>query len=290
MPVARTILLAGFLGLALAVSAATGAAPDGAAPEGTAPEGKPSSDERSDESNSGYGHLKPLLMEAEPLAPLPGKRRGGDSPAPADAAATPAVRVDPKTHTVRAPVHVTHARGVVEWLLSAGERHAETSVLLARCPVRALARALEQAGLAEGGPPQPVGEDAARPPAGPAVRLTLVFAGAEGAPTRLPAEDLLAAGSDGTALPPGRWVYVGPRTVADGQILLAELSGSLVTTALRDTSAMIYRVPASSPGKPLYVKAYYARPKAVPSEVTEAVLEIRPAAASSEPREPEPQT
>jgi len=280
MPAARTILLASWLGLALAVSAAGGAAPGGSAPGGAAPEGETSNEARSDESKSGYGHLKPLLMEAEKTAPLPGKQGDKDRPAPADAAGTPAVHVDPKAHTVRVPVRVTHARGVVEWLLSAGGRHVRTSVLVARCPVRALARALKKAHLPQGRPPVPVGEDAARPPVGPAVRLTLCFSKPGGTPGRLPAEDLLAAASDGTPLPPGRWIYVGPRTVAEERILLAELSGSLATTALRDTSAMIYWVPASPRGKPLYVKAYYARPKAVPAEVTEAVLEIRPAAAS----------
>jgi len=267
MPVARAIVLVGCLGLTLAVSAA------GAAPEGAA----------SDEPRGGYGHLKPLVMEADKLAPPAGKRPDGDRPAHGDAGPPPAVRVDPKTRTVRVPVRVTRARGVVEWLLSAGVAHTRTSVLVTRCPVRAVARALEQAGLAEGRPPEPVGDDAARPPDGPAVRLTLRFAGADGAPTRLPAEDLLAAASDGTPLPRGRWVYVGPQTLADGKVLLAELSGSLVTTGLRDTSAMIYWVPASSREAPLYVKAFYGRPEVVPAEAREAVLEIRPVAAKSKP-------
>ena len=267
MPVARAIVLVGCLGLTLAVSAA------GAAPEGAA----------SDEPRGGYGHLKPLVMEADKLAPPAGKRPEGDRPAHGDAGPPPAVRVDPKTRTVRVPVRVTRAGGVVEWLLSAGVAHTRTSVLVTRCPVRAVARALEQVGLAEGRPPEPVGDDAARPPQGPAVRLTLRFRGADGAPTRLPAEKLLAAASDGTPLPRGRWVYVGPQTLADGKVLLAELSGSLVTTGLRDTSAMIYWVPASSREAPLYVKAFYGRPEVVPAEAREAVLEIRPVAAKSKP-------
>jgi len=267
MPAARTIILAGCLGLALAVSAVGAAASDGAA---------------SDESRGGYGHLRPLVMEADKLAPPAGKRQDGDRPAHGDTGPRPAIRVDPKTHTVQVPVRVTRARGVVEWLLSAGVAHTRTSVLVTRCPVRAVARALGQAGLAEGRPPKPVGDDAARLPHGPAVRLTLVFSGAHGAPTRLPAENLLAAASDGTPLPRGRWVYVGPQTLADGKVLLAELSGSLVTTGLRDTSAMIYWVPASPREAPLYVKAFYARPEAVPAEASEVVLEIRPAATKSE--------
>jgi len=282
MLAARSLFFAGCLSLALAVSTAAAAAPEaapagGAAPDGAAPEG-----EAAGESQSGYGHLKPLLMDPDRVGGS-GRRLAGPGDRPSDAGDRPSVRVDPKARTVRVPVRVTHARGVVEWVLSAGGRHARMSVLLTRCPVRTVARALEQTGLAEGRPPTLVGEDAARPPRGPAVRLTVRFRQPDGSWATLPAEALLAAASAGTPLPPGRWVYVGPQTLADGKVLLAELSGSLVTTGLQDRSAMIYWVPASSGEEVLYVQAYYGRVEAVPGEVTEAVLEIRPAAASPEP-------
>jgi hypothetical protein len=270
MPALRTILFAGFLGLAMTVSpaAAAGAVRDAAPAEGAGPAARPSED-----SQGGYGHLKPLLIEADKVPPRAGTgSEGGES-----GDGRTAVRVDPKTHTVEVPVRLTRAEGVVEWLLSAGGKHPRTSVLSARCPVRALARALEAAGLAAGRPPAPVGDDAARPPEGPSVRLTLRFRAPDGGPKRIPAEALLAAAPDGTPVPDGRWVYVGPQALADGKVLLAELSGSLVTTALRDTSAMVYWVPAAPDDGPRYVKAYYARPKAVPAGVTEAVLEIAPA-------------
>jgi hypothetical protein len=268
MPAPRIVLLAGFLGLAMTASPAAGAATDAAPAVGAAPALKTSK-----EPQGGYGHLKPLLIEADKAAPRAGKGPEGSEPGDGRTA----VRVDPEMHTVEVPVRLTRAEGVVEWLLSAGGKHPRTSVLAVQCPVRALARALEEAGLSAGRPPVPVGDDAARPPQGPAVRLTLRFRAPEGGPKRIPAEDLLAAVPDGTPVPDGRYVYVGPQALADGKVLLAELSGSLVTTALRDTSAIIYWVPAGPEDGPRYVKAYYARPKAVPAGVTEAVLEIAPA-------------
>ncbi|MFO8012761.1 MAG: YdjY domain-containing protein [Phycisphaerae bacterium] len=274
MPAARTILLAACLGLTLAVSPAAGAAPDAGPAGDGARDREPSKD-----SQGGYGHLKPLLIEADSVPPRAGTGSGGEGTGDARTA----VRVDPEAHAVEVPVRLTGADGVVEWLLSAGGKHPRTSVLAARCPVRALTRALEASGLEAGRPPAPVGDDAARPPDGPAVRLTLRFRGPDGEAKRVPAKDLLAASSDDTPVPDGRWVYVGPQALADGKVLLAELSGSLVTTALRDTSAMVYWVPAATDDGPRYVKAYYARPKAVPAGVTEAVLEIRPAAPRDEP-------
>ena len=273
MPAARTIVLTGCLGLALAVSAAGGSARGAAAPEAA-----PSGTGRAKASGSGYDYLKPLLMEADAASP----RSGSSDAADRDAAGRTAVRVDPAARAVAMPVRVTHARGAVEWLLSAGTKHRRMSVLLARCPVRSLARALEEAGLKGGRPPEPVGEDAARPPEGPAVRLTLRFDTPDGTPGRVPAEDLLAAAPDGTPLPTGRWVYVGPQTLADGKILLPQLSGTLVTTALRDTTGLVYWVPSAAGDGPRYIEAFYARKGVVPAGVTEAVLEIRPA------REPKP--
>ena len=281
MPAPRTILLAGCLSLALAVSTVPAAAPEADPAEDASPDA-----EASKESRSGYGHLKPLLMEAERVAPHGGKGHEGGRLADGTGSRPLAVHVDPKTRTVRVPVRVTGARGVVEWLLSAGGRHERMSVLVTWCSARAVARALEQAGLAAGRPPEPVGEDAARPPAGPAVSLTLRFRGPYGSPAHVSAEALLADKSDGTPLPKGRWIYVGPQTLADDAVLLAELSGSLVTTALRDTSALVYWVPASSGEGPSYVKAVYDRRGAVPAGVTEAVLEIRPVASPAEPSAP----
>jgi len=280
MPAARHLLLAGGLSLALAVSAA-GAAPgadpaEGGAPARPAPDAKPSGP-----SQGGYRHLKPLLLEADAAALRTGK--DGRGAAAEKAADRSVVRADPATHTVTVPVRLTRARGVVEWLLSAGGDHARMSVLVARCPIRALARAMEEAGLSAGRPPRLVGDDAARPPQGPAVRLTLRLRGPDGTAIAAAAQDLLAATPDGTPLPDGRWVYVGPQWLADGKVLLAELSGSLVTTALRDTSALVYWVPTTSGEGPLYVKAVYARREGVPAGVTEAVLEIRPAAPAVSP-------
>jgi len=280
MPAARPILFAGCLGLALTVSAA-GAAPgadpaEDGAPARPAPDAKPSGP-----SQGGYRHLKPLLLETDD-ASRTGK--GGRGAAAEEAAGRSVVRVDPDTHTVTVPVRLTRARGVVEWLLSAGGDHTRMSVLVARCPVRVLARALEAAGLTAGRPPKPVGEDAARPPQGPALRLTLRLRGPDGSAGAIPAQDLLAATPDAAPVPDGRWVYVGPQALADGKVLLAELSGSLVTTALRDTTGMIYWVPTAGADGPRYVEAFYARPGAVPAEAREAVLEIRPEASQPEAR------
>jgi hypothetical protein len=272
MPAAGRILFAGVLGLVLALALtgdAVSAASAGTPAEGGTPEPKAAPDSR-----GGYDHLKPLLIEADDPSAGTGKNGDGDGGGGDDPTA---VHVVPQTRAVRMPVRLTRAPGVVEWLVSAGDKHPRTSVLLARCPVRALARALTRAGLDAGRPPVPVGDDAARPPDGPTVRLTLRYRAPDGTGKRLPAAHLLSATPDGEPLADGRWVYVGPQALADGKILLAELSGSLVTTSLRDTSGMVYWVPASSNDGPLYVEAFYARPKAVPKGVGEGMLEIRPA-------------
>ena len=69
--------------------------------------------------------------------------------------------------------------------------------------------------------------------------------------------------------------------LADGKVFLSGLSGSVATTNLRDTSAMVYWVPAQADAGAIhYVKAFYARPEAVGAEAPEWVLEIRPVAPS----------
>ncbi len=224
-------------------------------------------------------HLKPILVETDDLGtsgrkqPARPDRKGAEATKPADRP----IHVDARTRTVRLPVRPTGAKGVVEWLLTVSGRHQATAVLVTGHPFRAVARAMEKATFARGRHPEPVGTDAARPPRGPALRLTLVAEGPNGRPVRVPAERLLAAGSDGKPLGKGRWVYTGPRTVDEGRVVLASPSGSVVTTDLRDVHAMVYWVPAEAAGGPVYARAVYARAEALPAGTGPWTLEIRPA-------------
>jgi len=231
-------------------------------------------------SRNPYGHLKPVLVPAE----------GPDAPAGKQAAdtrrQTAGIDVDPEGHTVRIPVRATGSRGVVEWLLTSSGRYPQTACLVTFASARRIAQAFAKAGLASGHPPAPVRADAAHPPKGPALRLTLVTRRADGQTVRIPAETLLGATSAGKPLGPGRWVYVGPRSLADGKVLLSELSGSIATTNLRDASAMIYWVPAQETPGPLYVRAYYGRPKPRLEDAGSFTLEIRPAAAKASAASP----
>jgi len=225
-----------------------------------------------------YRHLKPLLVEQNDLQPFTGGKAAAPPAAPAEADRPPPIAVDAAARTVRIPVRPTRAKGVVEWLLVASGKHAALAVLVTECSARDVADAFAKAGLDGGDHPVPVGDDAARAPGGPALRLALVARGADGRAVRIPAERLLSATSGGKPIPDGRWVYAGPATLDDGKVLLSGLSGSVATTNLRDTSAMIYRVPAQADaGGVHYVQAFYAQPAAVPAEASDWVLEITPA-------------
>jgi len=226
-----------------------------------------------------YRHLKPLVVEQHDLRPFTGGKQARPS-RPAETDRWPPIEVDAASHTVRVPVRPTGAKGVVEWLLAASGKHAGLAVLVTDWPARAVADAMGRAGLKEGAHPVPVDEDAARAPKGAALELDLVGRGADGRVIRIAADRLLAATSDGKPVAPGRWVYAGPATLDDGKVLLSGLSGSVVTTHLRDTTAMIYWVPDQADGSIHYVKALYARPGMVPAEASDWVLEIRPAQAS----------
>ena len=58
---------------------------------------------------------------------------------------------------------------------------------------------------------------------------------------------------------------------------VTELSGSIVTTNLRDQTAMIYWVPKSPPDAQPYVAAFYASGATLLGEKEKCELEIRPA-------------
>jgi len=198
---------------------------------------------------------------------------------PAAAKPTAAVRVDEKARTVRIPVRFTRATGVVEWLLSAGAAHPTTSVLMTECPVGNVAEAMAKIGLAGGTRPQWVGDDRARPPAGTAVAIDIVVKDGAGKESRIPAGRFLCAGSGGQPLGEGAWIYVGPQMVREGdsQIVVTDLSGSLITTNLRDSSAMIYWVAKGGSDPAPYVTAYYASGAALSGGGETCEVEVRPA-------------
>jgi len=223
----------------------------------------------------------------ERLAPVvfgtdDGRPRTRPAPAAEPGAVRPAqaVRVDEKVRTVRIPARFTRATGVVEWLLSAGTAHPATSVFVTDCPVRDVAGALAKIGLAGGTRPQGVGDDRARPPAGPAVTIEIVVKDGAGNESRIPAGRFLCAGSGGQPLGEGAWIYVGPQTVRENesQLVVTELSGSLITTNLRDSSAMVYWAATSGSDPASDLSACYASSAALPGGGEACEIEMRPAA------------
>ncbi|MCX5684983.1 MAG: YdjY domain-containing protein [Planctomycetota bacterium] len=204
---------------------------------------------------------------------------------PAAAKPAPVSGVDEKARMVRIPARFTRATGVVEWLLSAGAAHPATSVLVTDCPVRDVAGALAKIGLVSGARPQPVGDDRARPPSGSAVAIDVVVRDGAGKESRIPASRFLSARSDGPPLGEGAWIYVGPQAAGEGdsQIVVTDLSGSLVTTNLRDSSGMIYWTPKTSGGSEPYVSACYASSTALPGGGGACEIEIRPVSVESRP-------
>jgi len=186
------------------------------------------------------------------------------------------IRVDEKARSVRLPVRFSQASGAVEWFLSSGEKHPRMSVFVTDQPAKAVAAALAKAGLPAGTPPLRVGEDRVQPPKGTPVDIDVIVARADGAEIRYPASLFIATSSVGEPAADGQWVYVGPPIAREGEaeILVTALSGSLVTTNLRDSSALVYWVPEKTEG---FVRTFYVSGVPLPAEGFSCELEIRPA-------------
>jgi hypothetical protein len=232
--------------------------------------------------------LAPQVLGTDDLG-IPSVRKPPAPAAPKADAPTTSIEVDASARAVRIPVRVTGSRGVVEWLLASDGRHAGTSVLVTAHTAAQVAEALEKSGLAAGTPPVKVGSDRARPPAGAAVEVALIVRTGDGKTARTPASRLIAPKAGGEEAGPGAWVYVGPRRLeGDGvKVLLPALSGSVVTTNPRDSSACVYWSPAGEDDDAPYVREWYASAAspAVPDGAS-CLLEIRPAAVAARPEDP----
>jgi hypothetical protein len=221
---------------------------------------------------------------------------GGTAVAAPPARPVPRIEVDAQARTVRIPVRVSGGKaGVVEWLLSSGSKHAGMSVLVTDCPPRDVAEALAKIGLKPGAHPEVRGEDRVRDARGEQVEITLLLpappaqagstAGAKVAGEfRLAAHRLLAVKLSGRPLEAGAWVYVGPKTIREGdaEVCLTDLSGSLFTTNLHDTSALAYltAVAAEAGGDAGEAPAAFYLSSQVPAQISGPLfLEVRPAPA-----------
>lgn len=220
--------------------------------------------------------MTPAVMPTDDVG---ARAKAAAAVAAAAAKAASEIRVDEKTQAVRLPVRATRARGVVEWLLQAGRKQAQAAVFITERPAGDLAAAFQKAGWAAGRHPELVSDDKARPPAGLTLRIDVIVRTRDGKETRTPAATYLSAQSDGRPLGEGTWVYAGTQVIrADGtDILLSNLAGSVVTTNLRDSSAMIYWVPKDAPAEGAYVSGYYASAAPLPEEGATVELELAPA-------------
>ena len=226
----------------------------------------------------------PLPPAGDNLAPIVVGTDEADSLRKAPKEAPPAkaerppkpIRVDEKARSVRLPVRFSQASGAVEWLLSSGEKHQRMSVFVTDQPAKAVASALAKAGLPAGTPPRLVGEDRVRTPKGTPVDVDVVVTRTDGTEIRYPASLFIATSSVGEPAAGGQWVYVGPPVAREGEaeILVTALSGSLVTTNLRDSSALVYWVPEKTEG---FVRTFYVSGVPLPAEGFSCELEIRPA-------------
>jgi hypothetical protein len=221
----------------------------------------------------------PVVRGTDDVTVGPVRTEAAKSPqAAATVKSVPPVQVDEKARTVRIPCRFSGARGVVEWLVSAGGKHPATSVLLTDAAVRDIAAAMAKAGLTPGVRPEAVGEDRARAPKGAAVSIEVVIKGG-GQDGRAPATTYFSRESGGKPMNEGTWIYVGPQSFKEGdaEILVTDLSGSIATTNLRDSSALIYWAPKATGDAPAYVTAFYASNVPQPAEGTACELEIKPA-------------
>jgi len=219
--------------------------------------------------------LAPVLMGTADLkapAKKPAEGRPVKPPAP--------IVVDEKARSVRAAVTLTRTKGVVEWVLSSSRKHPAASVMVAENSAAEFAAALAKAGYDTGTPAAIYGEDKARPPAGQPMAIDLVVTREGGKVDRIPAQKFLSAKSAGDPVSDGTWVYVGPQAIREGEvdILVTELSGSVITTNLRDSSAMVFWMPTSGDDSPA-AATYFASNAPMPGEADRCEIEIRPAAA-----------
>jgi hypothetical protein len=201
--------------------------------------------------------MQPIVVGTPDAAPpkaakTPPAKTGDKSASPAKPSGPAAdIRTDAKSHTVRFSAAFGRP-GVVEWLLTAGLKHAGLAVLSTPHSAQDLARAFATAGFPAGRPPVLAGDDVARPPAGAPVEISVILKGKDGQEVRCPAARLLSEKPRGEPLCEGQWIYVGPQPIREGdaEILVTELSGSVATTNLRDTSAFIYWVPKRTGAEP----------------------------------------
>ena len=219
-------------------------------------------------------NLAPILVgtdEADSLRKPPKEA----PPAKAERPPKP-IRVDEKARSVRLPMRFSQASGAVEWFLSSGEKHQRMSVFVTDHPAKAVAAALAQAGLPAGTAPLLMGEDRVRPPKGTPVDINVVVTRADETEIRYPASLFIATSSVGEPAADGQWVYVGPPVAREGEaeILVTALSGSLVTTNLQDSSALVYWVPEKTEG---FARTFYVSGVPLPAEGFSCELEIRPA-------------
>jgi len=223
--------------------------------------------------------LGPVLMGTGDLKLPPKKPGEGPAVKP-----PPPIIVDEKTRTVRAAVTFTRTKGVVEWVLSAARKHPAASVMVAENSAKEFAAALARAGYDTGTPPASYADDKIRLPAGQPLEVEVIVTRADGKVDRIPAQRFISTKSAGDPVSGGSWIYVGPQAIREGDadILVTELSGSVITTNLRDSSAMIFWLPRAveeSPAAP----TYYASSAPLPGEADRSEIEIRPAAPAASP-------
>jgi hypothetical protein len=230
----------------------------------------------------GASRLPPMLMGTGDVAATASKA-GEAAVKPA-----PTIIVDAKTHTVRATVRFSRAKGVVEWVLSSRKKHPGSSVMLSENSAADFAAAFAKAGYAPGMPPVVYTEDRARPPAGQPVEIDVIVMRADGKTDRAPAASFISMKSSGEPAGEGTWLYVGPQSIREGdaEILVTELSGSVITTNSRDSSAMIFWMPKVSNGSPSVSATYYVSSIPLPGDDDRCEVEIRPAAVPVVPAVP----
>ncbi len=151
-------------------------------------------------------------------------------------------------------------------------------MFVTECSPREVAEALAKIGLSAGQRPQAAGDDPVRPPSGESVRISFV-AGPDKA--EVSADNLLSAKAGGEAVQGNAWVYVGPQVVREGEteVNVTDLTGGLITTNLRDSSALVYWVPSAAAPSP-YAPAFYGS-KDAPKAGATGVLVIRRLTAKS---------
>ncbi|MBN2584430.1 MAG: hypothetical protein JXL80_15320 [Planctomycetes bacterium] len=231
-------------------------------------------------------------QDAEPLKPLVSEvtRQGEESPqpsqptTPATSAPTPSpagrsdLLIDREKQRLTIPGTITGTTGLIEFGATSNPRRKFLAAIMVKIPPSRIVEAMRALGAEPGKVPEadPAAQTATEPE-GRKVAITVHWdtqVGDETMHRQVPLEQLFWDRMRDEPLPESPWTYAGSSTVrsadSGGEVFVGDLSGSVATISLMDTSAVFYYGGNLSPGS-----SRHANPNLRVSAGTPCRLEVR---------------